>query len=227
MNLDGKIPPLKRDQVREVDRIAIEEYGIPGVVLMENAGRGCAEQIANFAPRGAPVCVLCGPGNNGGDGYVIARHLQLLDHDVRIVSLKPLDELSGDAAINASVAAKAELPIDVAEDPQTIEACLPSGATVVDCLLGTGATGEPRGLFGDAVRIANQRTAKRIAIDIPTGLDCDSGEPAETTFRADLTLTFVAPKAGFANPDAEPFLGRIEVIEIGVPKKLLTRFGLK
>lgn len=217
---------MKRDEVRQVDQVAIEQFGMLGLVLMENAGRGAAERIAAFCSPNATVCLLCGAGNNGGDGYVIARHLQLLGHPVRIVSLVPLEKLSGNADANARIARKSGLPITVAENEDMLGHLIRDGECLVDCMLGTGATGEPRGLYGDAIRLANSRSGQRIAIDVPSGLDCDTGRPATTTFRADLTITFVAAKDGFRSADAKPWVGKLEVIGIGVPKMLLDRFGI-
>ncbi|OYP38294.1 NAD(P)H-hydrate epimerase [Rhodopirellula sp. MGV] len=217
---------MKRDAVRQIDKIAIDEFGIAGVVLMENAGRGAAERILARTPPETPVGLLCGGGNNGGDGYVIARHLELAGRTVRVISLVELEKLRGDAAINASIASKAEIQIEVARNENELKDLLRPSDCLVDCMLGTGASGEPRGLFGNAVRLANQLPGYRVAIDIPTGLDCDTGVPSQTTFRADLTITFVAAKEGFANPDAAGVLGEVDVVGIGVPKCLLEQFGV-
>ena len=217
---------MKRDDVRQIDRLAIDQYGMNGLVLMENAGRGAARKIASSCPANATVCIVCGTGNNGGDGYVIARHLQLMNFSVRIVSLVPLEKLSGDADANARIALKSGLPLTVAEDAGMLEHLIREGECVVDCMLGTGATGEPRGIYGDAVQLSNQRAGYRVAIDLPTGLDCDSGRPAGTTFRADLTVTFVAAKDGFRAEEAKPWIGRVEVVGIGVPKILLDQFSV-
>lgn len=216
-----KIPPLSREQVRQVDKIAIETYGIPGVVLMENAGRGAAEIIDRLAPPG-PIVILCGSGNNAGDGYVVARHLQLSGRQVRIVSIVPLDSLRGDAGVNAAVADKAEIEIVLAGSAAQVNAALFGAATVVDGLLGTGARGPLRGLMAEAVAAANGCDALRIALDIPTGLDCDTGDAGEPTFRADHTLSFVAPKIGFEKENADDYVGVVHVVGIGVPRKLLS-----
>src|SRR5690606_15091175 len=129
-----------------------------------------------------------------------------------------------DAAVNANIAALAEIPIAVVAQPQPLAAAIGSPALIVDCLLGTGAVGNPRGLYAEAVRIANALPAKRIAIDLPSGLDADAGLPGKPTFRADLTLTMVAPKIGFAAETAKAVLGEVVVIPIGVPLRLLSRF---
>lgn len=220
-----KLPALTRAQVRQVDQRAVEEYHLPTIVLMENAGRGAAELIDRLAGSD-PIAILCGAGNNGGDGYVIARHLELADRQVRIVALKPPSELTGDARINAEIARAAEIPIDVVTAADQIQRALQGAAAIVDALLGTGASGDPRGLYADAVTLANSTEgAVRIAIDIPTGLDCDSGAVGSPTFRADHTASFVAGKVGFANPAAHPYVGRVHEVGIGVPRKLLSKLG--
>jgi NAD(P)H-hydrate epimerase len=215
-----QLPPLTRDQVRRVDQIAIEQYAIPGIVLMENAGRGAAEVIDRVAGEGR-ITILCGAGNNGGDGYVIARHLELLGRSVEIVSLVDPESLSGDAAINATIAAKSQIKITRVTARDQIDAALEGSATVVDAMLGTGAKGSPRDLFADAVRSANDCQCLRIAIDLPTGLDCDSGVANEPTFRADHTITFVSRKVGFEKENADAYVGVLTEIGIGVPSCLL------
>lgn len=213
-----KIPPLTRDQVRRVDAIAIRDYGMSGLVLMENAGRGAAETIGRVAPDGR-VVIVCGKGNNGGDGYVIARHLQLAGRDVVIVSVVDRDQLSGDAAANAAIAVKAEIPIETFAGDG-----LRNAEVIVDCLLGTGAVGDPRGDYASLIELANSTDSLRIAIDIPSGLDCDSGLPATPTFRADHTITFVASKVGFEKATAKDHVGLLHEVGIGVPKTLLAKF---
>lgn len=223
-----ELPALSREQVRRVDVIAIEEYGIPGIVLMENAGRGAATIIDNLARHSTgTVVILCGSGNNAGDGYVIARHLQLCGRDVRVVSIVEPKALKGDARVNAEIALKSDIEIQVAVDRDQLHAGLAGGEFIVDGLLGTGARGPLRGLFADAVRLANESRATRIALDMPTGLDCDSGEAPDPTFRADHTITFVAPKLGFETDGAEDYVGAVHVVGIGAPKKLLDEFLLR
>ena len=225
------IRPLSRAEVRQIDQLAIDRFGMSGLVLMENAGREAARIIAERFPAGE-TCILCGKGNNAGDGYVIARHLQLARSasdrggaTVRMVSVVDTAELAGDAAVNARIVELAELPIAVVAQPQQLAAAIGSPALIVDCLLGTGAVGDPRGLYAEAIRVANALPAKRVAIDLPSGLDADSGMAGEPTFQADLTLTMVAPKLGFATQTAKTVLGEVVVIPIGVPLRLLSRFG--
>ncbi|MGI9468630.1 MAG: NAD(P)H-hydrate epimerase [Rubripirellula sp.] len=217
------LPALTRAQVRSVDQTAIEEYGIPGIVLMENAGSRAAEIIHRVVPEG-PIEVLCGSGNNAGDGYVIARHLQLMGREIDMICAVPVAKLSGDAHINAMIAARSEIPMRII-DPEAYEANIPDldqkAAAVVDALLGTGARGPLRGCYRDLVQMANVHSGMRIAIDIPTGLDCDTGEASHPTLLADHTITFVAEKVGFKKNNADDYVGVVHVVGIGVPEKLL------
>ncbi len=218
-----KLPPLSRERVRQIDRIAIEEYGIAGVVLMENAGRGAAEVIQTIAPAGK-VAILCGKGNNAGDGYVIARHLDLLQRDVTLVSIVETSELSGDAAVNATIAKNSELNLTIATTAEQLRRALAGCDVIVDCLLGTGAKGALNEPFSSAVAEANATKAVRVAIDVPTGLDCDTGAAHEPTFRADHTISFVAEKLGLRQENSRQYVGVIHVVGIGAPRKLLQKF---
>jgi NAD(P)H-hydrate epimerase len=215
-----KLPAFTREQVRRVDQIAIEDYAVPGIVLMENAGRSAAEIIHRVAPPGI-TAILCGSGNNAGDGYVIARHLQLAGREVRIVSIVDLKKLTGDARTNAVIAQKSGIIIQSVKSADEIRESLSRVATIVDALLGTGAQGQLRGLFADAVNIANSHEAMRVAIDIPTGLDCDTGQAGDPAFRASHTITFVASKVGFEQETADAYVGVVHEVGIGAPKKLL------
>lgn len=218
------LPPLSRDEIRQIDQIAIQQYGVPGVVLMENAGRGAAEVIQRVAPKGK-VGILCGKGNNAGDGYVIARHLDLAGRLVRLVSIVEIEELAGDAAINAQIAIRSQIDVCVTQSEDELRSALEDCEVIVDCLLGTGARGALAEPFSTAVRLANELPATRIAIDVPTGLDCDSGHANQPTFRANHTISFVAKKLGLVQENADKFAGVIHVVGIGAPRCLLEQFG--
>lgn len=214
---------LSRQQVRAIDQRAIHELGIPGTVLMENAGRGCVNALLAAGCRG-PVVVSCGKGNNGGDGFVIARQLDEAGIAVRVLLFADPAGLRGDALANYEIATRCRLPIERIHDHVTaseLDAQFHDADWLVDALLGTGATGNPKQPYALAIERGNLASARRLAIDLPSGLDCDTGEPGSPTFRADLTCTFVAAKQGFANPAARPFLGRVEVVPIGVPRFLI------
>jgi NAD(P)H-hydrate epimerase len=218
-----KTRSLSRAQVRDVDRRAIAEYSMSGLVLMENAGRGCADTLVRLGCRG-PVVIACGRGNNAGDGFVIARHLDLRGVPVRVLVFGRASELEGDAAANYAILAKCGVPIvELSSKPtaEQIDRELHGVEWLVDALLGTGAVGNPRFPMDLAIQRMNASPAKKLAVDLPSGLDCDSGQPAEPTFRADHTCTFVARKIGFDNPLALPWLGQMHVLDIGAPRTLV------
>jgi NAD(P)H-hydrate epimerase len=215
--------PLSRDAVRDIDRRAIAEFGLPGVVLMENAGRGAAELLLRLGVRG-PVVICCGKGNNGGDGFVIARHLDLHGVVTRVLLFCEPADVTDDAAINLRVlqAAKFDLCV-LGATPDTGELAheLASADWIVDALLGTGTRGEIREPFVtaiNAINAAHARGVKVFAVDLPSGLDCDSGRPLGPCVKADHTATFVAPKLGFSAPSAAKHTGQVHVIGIGVPR---------
>jgi NAD(P)H-hydrate epimerase len=226
---------LTRDEVRDVDRRAIEHYGLPGVVLMENAGRNAAQVLHGLVrasgPSG-PISVACGRGNNGGDGFVIARHLENLGHDVRLLLACDPADYRGDAAINCRVAERSGSPIEVLADADRHrwERRLDGTAWIVDALLGTGVTGAARGAVATAIEAINhvrdRGAARVLAVDLPSGLDCDTGLPLGACVRADVTVTFVAAKSGFERPGAGQFTGAVHVADIGVPRALLRDLGL-
>ena len=215
-----ELPPLTREQVRSIDRKAIDHYGMNSLVLMENAGRGCADKLCDLGISGK-VVIVCGKGNNGGDGFVIARHLDARGHSVCVMLAAKPDELQGDAAANYAILTIAGIRIVGIE--RLVEE-LPGAAWVVDALLGTGASGDPRLPISGVIQQLNDTDARKLAVDLPSGLDCDTGIPGNPTFRADHTCTFVAPKVGFANPVAKEYLGTVSVHDIGVPRKLLEEF---
>jgi NAD(P)H-hydrate epimerase len=213
---------LSREQVRAVDRRAIEEYGVPGVVLMENAGRSAAELLLRLGARG-PVTICAGKGNNGGDGFVIGRHLDIHRIPVRVLLFARPGELTGDAATNYRIIEKSGLPIAVFGpdvDEATVLRELAASEWVVDGLFGTGLTGPVRPPFDRVIAAINGCGARVLAVDIPSGLDCDTGRPLGATVRATHTVTFVGQKKGFVEPSAKEWLGEVHVAGIGAPRAL-------
>lgn len=201
----------------------MEEFGLPGIVLMENAGRGAAELLAPLAGSG-PVLVAAGPGNNGGDGFVIARHLDRRGIAVRVALWADPDRLTGDAATNFAVARRCRVPIEIfggQHDEARLAGLLQGAAWVVDALLGTGAQGDPRPPFAAAIEQLNAFAAPILAVDVPSGLDCDTGGAGRPTIRAARTCTFVAAKPGFAAPGAADYTGIVTVHDIGAPRVLV------
>lgn len=214
-----KIPPvLTRDQVRDVDRRALADYGIPGVVLMENAGRNTAQLLQSLGISGR-VVVCCGKGNNAGDGFVIARHLENAGVDVRVLLCADANTITGDAATNLHVIQCAKTPL--VTPPIDWKSELAAADWIVDALLGTGTRGTIREPFCSAIAAINDARRKVLAVDLPSGMDCDTGQPLGCCIRADHTATFVARKPGFDLPAGQTWTGQVHVIDIGVPIRLL------
>jgi len=218
---------LTRDEVRDIDRRAIQELGLPGIVLMENAGRGAAEFLIRLGIDG-PVTIAAGKGNNGGDGFVIARHLANHGFDVRVLLFADPHELTGDALTNYRVLSAAGMsPRHCAEaGPTEWGDELRSSSWIVDALLGTGTRGTVREPFAMVIDQINAARVGVFAVDLPSGLDCDTGLPLGPCVRAAHTATFVAPKRGFDSPGAALYTGQVHVIDIGVPRVLLQSFTL-
>jgi NAD(P)H-hydrate epimerase len=216
---------LSRDEARELDRRAIDDCGIPGAVLMENAGRAMADLLRTLGIRGT-VAICCGPGNNGGDGFVIARHLDNAGVEVRVLLFARPEKLTGDAALNYRILVNGGISPEAfdpaALDETKVRAELATADWVVDALFGSGQRGPVRPPYDRVVEAINASGAKVFAVDIPTGLDADTGQPQGATVRAQHTATVVAPKKGFARPGAHEWLGRVHVIDIGIPRRLLT-----
>jgi NAD(P)H-hydrate epimerase len=215
---------LTRAQVRDIDRRAIEEFGVPGVVLMENAGRGAAELLLALGAKG-PVAICCGKGNNGGDGFVIARHLDNHAVPVRVLLFTRPEQLTGDAAINFHIIQRSGVAVLVEPDLPTVTRELDECAWAVDALFGTGLTGPIRQPLDRVVAAINGSGKPVLAVDIPSGLDCDTGLALGETVRVAHTATFVAPKVGFANPAASQWLGQVHVVDIGVPRAVFASTG--
>ncbi len=215
-------PYLTREQVREVDRHAIEDLGMPGIVLMENASRGAVEVMTQEGfSKGQTVVLLCGPGNNGGDGFAMARHLHLAGGRVRIVTTRRLEELKGDALINARIAQAMSLPMRHLDDCYPLAEALQPASWIVDALLGTGFEGELQepllSLVMTVNHVAQTQAIPVLAVDIPSGLNANTGDPGLETVRATHTVTFVAPKIGFQGGAAREYLGRVHTVGIGAP----------
>lgn len=220
-------PPraLTRAEVREVDRRAIEELGLPGVVLMENAGRGLTDAVeAILAETGAgdQVLIVVGGGNNGGDGLVLARQLHLRGHrpSVAYCGDRARVDRATDAGINLTVVERAQLELTDTPDGPALTAFLSRHAAaplLVDALYGTGLAGELRPTGRGWVEALDADPRPVVAVDIPSGLDCDSGLPLGAAVYAVRTITFVGAKLGFTAPGAKAYTGDVQVVGIGCP----------
>jgi NAD(P)H-hydrate epimerase len=219
---------MTRGQIREYDRIAVDEVGMPGAVLMENAGAGAARIAARMAGARGCVAVMAGPGNNGGDGFVIARHLLNAGFDVRTFLAVPGDGIAGDAALNLALLRSMGAPIVEAGDPASPDGladALRSSALVVDALLGTGVSRDVEGRIGELIDAINGAGAKVLAVDIPSGLDADSGSPWGKAVRADETATFGHIKRGLLLYPGAALAGPLTVVPIGAPAFVSGRAG--
>ncbi|MCB9853217.1 MAG: NAD(P)H-hydrate epimerase [Phycisphaerales bacterium] len=220
---------LTREQVRDVDRRAIEDFGIPGIVLMENAGRNAMAIILarlrelNRTDAGT-IAIVCGRGNNGGDGFVIARHVSNAGSHVEIFLACEPDALKGDALTNYSIAVRMQLPMYRFYAESDIAECAPrlqSATIIVDAILGTGFSGDVRSPLNLVIQAINDAGRHTIAVDVPSGLDCNSGNPSNATVRADETITFVARKVGFRATESHAYLGVVDVVDIGAPRAIV------
>jgi NAD(P)H-hydrate epimerase len=215
---------LTRQQVRSVDDWAINCLGVPGVVLMENAGRSCAELVISELSqvKGPQVCIICGKGNNGGDGFVIARHLLNNGIDVKVGVCGNPDKISGEARVNLDILRNLGEPVERLDikggNIQQLVGDFTEGADfLVDAVFGTGLTGKVKWPYDELISNINALDIPVMAVDIPSGLDCDSGEPLGAAIRAKYTVSFVAVKQGFAATAASlEYTGEVYVASIGV-----------
>lgn len=213
---------LTAAQMQELDRRTIAEVGIPGVVLMENAGRGAAELIRQrFAGAcSGPVLVLAGKGNNGGDGFVIARYLQEWGWPVKTLVLAERDAIKGDAALCRGALEACGGTMLYAPDQASLEAALatlPACGLLVDALLGTGLSQAPSGHYVFAIDWVNRQPVPVVAVDIPSGVDASSGGVPGTAVQAELTVTFAFPKLGLVSYPGAALVGELITIDIGIP----------
>ncbi len=220
---------LTREQVRELDRLAVEEFGMPGIILMENAGGACAREAVDMlgGAAGKTVAVFCGRGNNGGDGFVIARHLFNRGADVCVVLTAATEELlkeDSDASTNLNTIVKMRLPLTEILVEEGIDNAVKDSKDadlLVDALLGTGITGELRGVFRPLIEALNALKKPVLAVDLPSGLDSDTGAVLGSALRCKRTVTFAGVKRGFLNPEAAPYTGEVKVADIGIPRSLI------
>lgn len=217
-----------RDALRELDRRAVEEYGIPILVLMENAGRAVADAALRHLKRGGGkrALILAGPGNNGGDGLVAARHLHNAGIEVSVLLLAQREQFKDAAATQLTIVDAMKLPVDAitaghAELRDWVVESSPNDV-IVDAIFGTGLSRRAEGLAAEVILAANSAGREIVAVDIPSGMDCDSGEGAakgNAIIRATETVSFCGHKRGFIRGKA--FTGKVTVADIGAPHELV------
>lgn len=211
--------------VRRLDLIAQERFSIPGILLMEHASLGLAEVLLSLsADRQDRVLFLCGKGNNGGDGFAAARHLHNQGLSPSIILAGRLDQIraGSDAATNALIASRMEIPITQCESAAEVLAGVDDTEPdfVVDALLGTGLSSDVHGMLKEVIDGINERTLDVTAVDMPSGLDSDTGLPLGTAIIAQRTVTFAFQKIGLIEKEARSFCGEIFVKGIGLPREV-------
>ena len=218
---------LGRDEVREIDRKAIEEYEIPGIILMENAGRNVAEEVLKMLPGtdSARVAIFCGKGNNGGDGFVIARHLYNKGVDVSVYLTTEVSRVlsDGDASMNLKILLNMNFEIKELKEEyiEGIGKELYEYNVIVDAIFGTGLRGEVREPVRTLIAKINDADMPVVSVDIPSGLSCDDGVVLGAAVKATKTVTFVAAKTGFFQECGQDYIGELIVSDISVPKELI------
>jgi NAD(P)H-hydrate epimerase len=214
------------EEMQELDRKAIETYRIPGMILMENAGKGAAEVISNTYPEihKKKIAIIAGKGNNGGDGFVIARYLLNQGVSVKVYLLSDPKGLRGDAEANFNILQRMKgeiISVPSSKDYVKVKKDLEKFDVLVDGIFGTGLDAEVRGYYREVIDHLNTLQRPIVAIDIPSGLDADTGKPLGTAIRASLTITFGLPKVGHLVPPGLDYVGEVKVIDIGIPKRLV------
>ncbi|MDF1562275.1 MAG: NAD(P)H-hydrate dehydratase [Deltaproteobacteria bacterium] len=222
---------LTAEEMRACDRVAIEEFGVPGVSLMETAGRAVAERALELLEEsgGDGALIVCGSGNNGGDGFVAARYLFRAGVDVQVLCTRTAEELRGDARTFHDVAVKMEIPVDYCADTESLPPlAIGPGDVVVDALFGTGLARPVEGLplrLIQVMRELHEGGVKVVAVDLPSGLHSDTGQILGEAVRADATVTFGYLKRGLLQYPGVQLAGEWEVVDIGLPPQVEEQLG--
>ena len=210
------------DSVRAMDRYLIEEQGIDGFDLMQSAARAGFRQLRKHWPSPGSLLVLCGAGNNGGDGYLIAANAQRLGIFVECIAVAPRSKLTGDALKAFEVASAEGVPITEVSDIPDGLLCekLSASDVVVDALLGTGVAGAPRTPFSEVIRVVNQAKRPVLAVDVPSGLDASTGAAAGDVMEAELTVTFIGAKIGLFTGAGPAVCGEVVFEPLAAPEQI-------
>jgi NAD(P)H-hydrate epimerase len=212
-------------EIRNIDRRAVREFGIPGPVLMENAATAILAEMERFfnGLAGVRVGILCGKGNNGGDGLALARHLRVRGVPVRVALLASVAQLEGEAKLNAAILGKTDVEVIAKASTRSVEDVVAWSDILVDALLGVGLSSPLRGGYAAAVERINRSGRPVVAVDVPTGVNADTGEIMGTAVRADLTVTMVLPKRGLVLHPGASCAGAVRVADIGIPPQAVER----
>ncbi len=223
-------PVALPSQMRQCDQITIEELGVPGMVLMESAARGVAfkaKEMLYGEVSSKKIAVVCGKGNNGGDGFAAARYLLGWGALVEVFLLGRLSELRGDAQTNAIIYNKLDGKIvEVIKETDVKVIDLTRYDLIIDAILGTGASGETKGLFAEAIKVMNAASVPILSIDIPSGVDGATGGINSVAVKAHRTVTFGLLKTGLLFPPGREYCGDVSVIDIGIPPSVVHRVNI-
>jgi NAD(P)H-hydrate epimerase len=222
LKTEGGLVYLTAEELAEADRVAIQEFGMDVLLLMENAGAAVARlarKMLGGSVAGKRITCLVGKGNNGGDGLVAARHLHNWGADVSIVLPGPASDLVEIPSKQLGIVRKMGVDVD---DKATK---MPNTELCVDALLGYGSSGNPREPMARLIRSANDSKMPILAVDLPSGLDATHGEPGEPCIMARSTVTFGFAKAGFLNPKARSFLGELYLADVSIPSGVYRKYG--
>lgn len=219
---------LDAKTMKEMDERAQKDYAIPGLILMENAGRAAAQAASRLlrGQKNKEVIVFSGPGNNGGDGFVLARHLANKKIKVKVFLLGKKNKLRGDALINFVILSKIgveAIELNFTNWPK-VRTGIQRADLVVDAIFGIGLNKDISGMFREVIKDINSRAKKVLALDIPSGLCATTGRIFNTCVRADTTVTFGAAKKGFLKRCAKKYIGRLIVADIGLPLRLIEEY---
>lgn len=222
----SSLPAVTAQEMREVDRLMLEDVGISLLQMMEQAGHHLARAAQRMAVRSAgsrQIVVLVGRGNNGGGGLVAARYLRNWGFPVRVVLAAPPESYKDAPAHQLAITRK----LKMSPEEQVADRCLSEAALVVDALIGYGLEGPPHGGIGELIHRVNRSRAPVLSLDIPSGLDATSGVPFEPCMRARVTLTLALPKTGLLKRGARGLVGDLYLADIGVPAAVYERLGLE
>jgi len=248
MNFQSE-PYLTVKEINKVDHLASEKYGIPSLILMENAGRSVALEtikflrLLNHSITNSLIAVFCGGGKNGGDGFVSARYLYNYGYKIKVYLLKNPAQISGDILTNFTILKKIRIKTKIVSPNilPNLSLELKSANCIIDAIFGTGAKGKIENIYAQVIRLINQTNKPIISVDIPSGLDANTGFPLPCTravqglgeprkdfslrgecIKARVTVTMGYPKKGFLNPEAKKFLGKVVVADIGYPRDIVS-----
>lgn len=217
------------DEMRKIDSVTIEKYGIPGILLMENAAKHVADVISTYmtSPSGKHITIICGKGNNGGDGFAAAKLLHDLNASVNVWLIGNCDDVKGDAKINLDKLASLGISINSITDINPVMDSISKSDIIVDGIFGTGFKGSISGLAVDVIKLINSSNKPVISIDIPSGLNADNGSVSDICVKADYTATFALAKIGlFTHPGAVN-AGKVIVGDIGIPHELYDKINVE